>query len=192
MGRMIYWMNVSLDLFIEAEPGEDGGGDWMRIGEQLHREFNRRAAALALAVEGRRIHEIMEESWPRFADDPSMPDVMHEYAHIWMTTPKILLSNTRTEAGYDTRIVGGPDAIEQLAEMKATTDGDIGVGGATVATQLLAAGLLDELLLFQHPVVLGSGRPLFDQLDRPLSLALLEREEFEQGVVMHRYAIESA
>jgi hypothetical protein len=32
-GRFVYWMNVSLDLKIERDPGEEGGGDWMRIGD---------------------------------------------------------------------------------------------------------------------------------------------------------------
>jgi hypothetical protein len=53
MGRTVYWMNVSVDLLIEGRPGEDGGGGWVRIGEQLHREFNRRASDLALMVNGR-------------------------------------------------------------------------------------------------------------------------------------------
>ena len=45
---------------------------------------------------------------------------------------------------HNTRIIGGADAIDQLAALRAETDGTIGVGGATVATQLLRAGLLDE------------------------------------------------
>lgn len=54
-GRFVYWMNVSVDLRIEHALGEEGGGAWMRIGESLHREFNARARALTLAVEGRTI-----------------------------------------------------------------------------------------------------------------------------------------
>ena len=45
-GRFVYWMNVSLDLFIEREAGEHGdieGPSWVRLGEPLHREFNARA-----------------------------------------------------------------------------------------------------------------------------------------------------
>lgn len=36
--RFVYWMNVSADLRIERDPHEQGGGDWMRITESLHRE----------------------------------------------------------------------------------------------------------------------------------------------------------
>jgi dihydrofolate reductase len=189
MGRFVYWMNVSLDLRIEAAPGEDGGGDWMRIGEPLHREFNRRARELSLMVQGRRVFEIMEAYWPAARDDASLPEYLQEYGAIWTDAPKILVSRTRAEAPYSTRVVG-EDAIARLAEVRAGTDGDIGVGGATLATALLRAGLLDELLLFTHPAILGSGRPLFDDVgDGPVQLDLLEQAAFDEGVTMHRYAV---
>ncbi|TWP33466.1 dihydrofolate reductase family protein [Leekyejoonella antrihumi] len=189
-GRFVYWMNVSLDLRIERDPGEQGGGDWMRIGEPLHREFNTRARALSLMVEGRTIYETMERFWPGARDDESLPGYAREYGEIWTSAPKVLVSRTRTSASHNTRIVGGSgDAIEQLAMLREHTEGDIGVGGATLATHLLRAGLLDELLLFTHPVILGSGRPLFDDYVAPVRLDLLEHRSFDEGVTMHRYAV---
>ncbi|MET7709441.1 dihydrofolate reductase family protein [Micromonospora sp. NPDC005413] len=189
MGRFAYWMNVSLDLRIEQAPGDNGAGEWLRIDEELHREFNARARALALLVQGRVIYETMEEYWPRAREDASLPDYMREYGEIWTAKPKVLVSRTRHRADHHTRIIGGDDAIEQLAALRAETDGTIGVGGATLATQLLRAGLLDELLLFTHPAILGLGRPLFDDYDVPIELDLLEQRSFKQGVTMHHYAI---
>ncbi|PRB02080.1 dihydrofolate reductase family protein [Microbacterium sp. MYb64] len=192
-GRFVYWMNVSLDLRIEAAPGDEGGGDWMRIDEALHREFNRRAEDLALMVQGRRVFEIMESFWPAARDDASLPAFMQEYGAIWTDKPKILVSRTRTEAPFHTRVIG-EDAVSRLAEVRAETEGSIGVGGATLATALLEAGLLDELLLFTHPAILGSGRPLFDdprpgETRAPVILDLLEQASYDQGVALHRYAI---
>ncbi|MFC0029947.1 dihydrofolate reductase family protein [Micromonospora chaiyaphumensis] len=192
MGRFLYWMNVSLDLRIEQVPGDDGAGEWLRIDEELHREFNARARALAGMVQGRVIYETMEEYWPRAREDASLPDFMREYGEIWTSAPKVLVSRTRHSAGHGTRIIGGDDAIEQLAALKAETDGTLGVGGAALATQLLRAGLLDELLLFTHPAILGFGRPLFDDWGRPIELDLLEQRSFRQGVTMHHYAIREA
>ncbi|MGW4154697.1 dihydrofolate reductase family protein [Micromonospora chersina] len=192
MGRFLYWMNVSLDLRIEQVPGDDGAGEWLRIDEELHREFNARARTLAGMVQGRVIYETMEEYWPRARDDASLPEVMREYGEIWTSAPKVLVSRTRRSAGHGTRIIGGDDAIEQLAALRAGTDGTLGVGGAALATQLLRAGLLDELLLFTHPAILGFGRPLFDDWDRPIDLDLLEQRSFPNGVTMHHYAIREA
>ncbi|MEU5563370.1 dihydrofolate reductase family protein [Micromonospora musae] len=189
MGRFLYWMNVSLDLRIEQVPGDNGAGEWLRIDEELHREFNARARALAGMVQGRVIYETMEEYWPSAREDASLPDFMREYGEIWTSAPKVLVSRTRHGAGHDTRVIGGEDAIEQLAALRAETAGTLGVGGATLATQLLRAGLLDELLLFTHPAILGFGRPLFDDWDLPIELDLIEQRSFTQGVVMHHYAI---
>lgn len=189
MGHFVYWMNVSLDLRIEQVQGDIGAGEWLRIDEQLHREFNAQAQRLASMVQGRIFYETMEEYWPLARGDASLPAVTREYGDIWTTKPKVLVSRTRRSADHNTRIIGGPDAIEQLAALRAQTDGTIGVGGATLATQLLRAQLLDELLLFTHPAILGSGRPLFDEYNVPIQLDLLEQRTFEQGVTLHHYAI---
>ncbi|WP_239163417.1 dihydrofolate reductase family protein [Paractinoplanes rishiriensis] len=182
-------MNVSLDLRIEHAKDEQGGGSWMRIGEPLHNEFNSRARALSLMVQGRIIYETMERFWPSARNDASLPGFLREYGQIWTSMPKVLVSRTRTSAEHNTRVISADDAVGALADLRTQTEGDIGVGGATLATALLRAGLLDELLLFTHPVILGAGRPLFDSHDEPLGLDLLEQASFDQGVTLHRYAV---
>ncbi|GAA1950403.1 dihydrofolate reductase family protein [Microbacterium deminutum] len=192
MGRFVYSMNVSLDLRIEQVAGDNGAGEWIRIDEELHREFNARAREAALIVHGRVFYETMEEFWPSAREDASLPDFLREYGEIWTAKPKVLVSRTRRSADHNTRIIGGDDAIDQLAVLRRGTDGIIGVGGAALATQLLRARLLDELLLTTHPAILGFGRPLFDEYDMPIDLDLLEQRSFESGVTMHRYAIRDA
>jgi dihydrofolate reductase len=186
---MVYWMNVSLDLMIEAEDGERGAGDWLRIDSEVHEAYNALARDLALVVNGRVVYEIMEPFWPAAATDSTIEPWMQEYGRIWTQMPKVLVSNSRTTAKHNTRVVGGADAIGQLAAIRAGTDGAIGVGGATLATALLEHGLLDELLLFAHPTVLGRGRPLFDRVDGEIDCDLREHRVFTNGVAMHRYAI---
>src|SRR6476620_2777883 len=154
MGRFLYWMNVSLDLRIEQVPGDNGAGEWLRLTEELHREANAQARAVAVMDQGTDFYETMEEYWPRARGDASLPDVMREFGEIWTAKPKVLVSRTRRSADHNTRIIGGDDAIDQHAALRAQTDGTIGVGGATLATQLLRAKLLDELLLFTHPAIL--------------------------------------
>lgn len=190
--RFVYWMNVSLDLRIEEVEGEDGGGDWMRIDDILHEECNTRARAFTAMVQGRRVYELMESFWPAAAEDASQSPVIREYGRIWTTMPKVLVSRTRASAPHRTRIVGtGGDAITELAALRAEFDGDIGVGGATIATALLHAALLDEVMLFTHPTVLGRGRGLFDD-DPRVDLDLIEARTYGQGVVLQRYDVRLA
>ncbi|MBT2521740.1 dihydrofolate reductase family protein [Arthrobacter sp. ISL-28] len=194
--RFVYWMNVSLDLMIEQHAGDHNnlsGPDWIRLGAPLHREFNARARAMSAMVEGRVIYEMMDPFWPDARGDGSLPDFLREYAEIWTSMPKMLVSHTRTLtpelASHNTRIIGGDDAIDQLAALRQDAEGDIAVGGATLATQLLRAGLLDELMLFTHPVILGSGRRLFDDPRPRVNLDLIEEQTYDQGVTLHRYAV---
>src|ERR1700710_2703074 len=130
MGRFVYMMNVSLDLRIEQVPGDNGAGEWLRITEELHREFNAEGRAFALMVQGRVVYEVMEEYWPRARGDVSLPDVLRAYGEVWTAKAQVLVSRTRTGADHNTRIIGGDDAIEQLAALRAGTEGSIGVGGA--------------------------------------------------------------
>jgi dihydrofolate reductase len=195
--RFVYWMNVSLDLFIERRAGDHSslaGPDWVRIGEQLHREFNARASAMSMLVEGRVVYEMMDPFWPDARHDDTIPGYLREYGEIWTSLPKVMVSRTRSMtselASHNTRIIGGDDdAIEQLAELRRTADGDIGVGGATLATQLLHAGLIDELMMFTHPVILGEGRRAFDDPQPRVDLTLIEQQNYDQGVTLHRYAV---
>lgn len=190
MGTVVYGMNVSLDLRIEQVPGDNGAGEWLRIEEELHRAWNAQAREAALMVQGRVLYEIMEEYWPRARNDASLPDYMREYAEIWTAAPKVLVSRTRDSADHNTRIIGGDDLMEQLATLRDETDGRIDLGGATLATQALRAGLLDELSLATHPTYLGFGRTLFDDYEMPIDLELLEQQTFASGVTLNRYAIQ--
>src|ERR1044071_9557166 len=105
MGRFLYWMNVSLDLRIEQVPGDNGAGEWLRITEELHREFNALARTVAVMVHGRVIYETMEEYQPRARGDASLPDVLREYGEIWPANPSVLVSRPRRSAGHNTRII---------------------------------------------------------------------------------------
>ena len=115
-------MNVSIDLRIEGVSGEEGDAEWLRIGESLHLEFNRRARDLALMIQGRIVYEIMEAYWPVAANDSSLPAYLQEYGRIWTEKQKVLVSNSRSEATNQTRVVGWPDALEQLAQIRAETE----------------------------------------------------------------------
>ncbi|MEK6342780.1 MAG: dihydrofolate reductase family protein [Curtobacterium sp.] len=195
--RFVYWMNVSVDGFIERAPGEHSGPDgpeWVSIDEELHREFNRRAAAMVLSVEGRVVRDMMDPYWPDARTDESLPEVEREYGEIYVARPKVLVSRTRTTADHNTRVIGSDGrAIEQLARIRQETEGDVGVGGADLASQLFDAGLIDELMLFTHPAVLGGGRPLFDPprsgVRAPVRLGLLEEQRFGSGVVLRRWDV---
>jgi dihydrofolate reductase len=85
------------------------------------------------------------------------------------------------------RVVTG-DLAEEVARLKQEPGKSIVAhGGATFAQSLVKSGLVDEYRLVMHPVVLGTGLPLFGRLHSPLDLTLLEATRFASGAVGHVY-----
>ena len=75
-----------------------------------------------------------------------------------------------------------------VRELKDAVDGDVSVGGATLAASALRAGLVDECQIYVVPVVVGGGTPWLPDGLR-LRLRLLDEHRFDSGVVHLRYAV---
>ena len=82
------------------------------------------------------------------------------------------------------------DAVEFVARLKAAPGGDILVmGGGELGTALIEGGLVDEIGLNIHPVLLGRGTPLFRPLSRRVELELIEARAISQGCVLVRWRV---
>src|SRR4051812_1654565 len=169
MGKLIYLMNVSLDGFAETP---DHGLDWATVDDELHTWFNDHARQMDASLYGRRLYEVMAAYWPTAESDPEATGPMLEFARIWNATPRVVFPNTLESVDFNSRLATG-DIVEELAKLRAEVDGDIEVGGPTLAAQFIERGLVDEYRLIVHPVVLGDGLPYFPRLDRPLGLRLV-------------------
>lgn len=184
MGRLVYAALASLDGFIA-----DGAGDfsWAEPQEDVHRHVNSQERRNSLLLLGRKTYEILAV-WDSLPGLESMPDYVQEYASIWKGIRKLVFSRTLAgtlAAGAALRSTFDKEEIERLKE---TESGDIGIGGADLASQALALGLLDELCLYSFPVLAGSGKRWIE--GRGLArLRKTESREFGGGVVMGRYEV---
>ena len=183
MGRLTYSLSASMDGFAAA-PG--GSLDWVDVDEELHSYFNDEARKLSGSLYGRRLYELMSAYWPTAGTDPAATPAAVEFGRIWVALPKIVFSSTLEEVAWNSRLVRG-DAIEEVARLKAEPGFDMDVGGPTLAGSLLRAGLVDEIQVVVHSVVLGAGLPFFPPLDTPIKTRLLETRTFGSGVVLLRY-----
>ena len=183
MGKLIYSMNVSLDGFVETP---DHSLAWATIDEEIHSWFNEQAKATDASLYGRRMYELMSDYWPTAADELDAPAEIVEYAGIWLETPKIVFSSKLESVDWNSRLVRGEPA-EELAALRDEFPGTLDVSGATLAASFIRAGLVDEFRLAVHPVVLGSGKPYWPELDEPLKLRLIDTRRFDSGVVYLGY-----
>ena len=175
--RVVISEFMSLDGVVQAPGGPDedteGGfahGGWSMpyfdtkvmgaaIGEGM-------ATAEALLF-GRRTWQVMAQAWPERAGDP--------YADQMNAIGKYVASRTLTPADltWNTKLLAPGNALADIAELRRRDGGDLLVwGSASLATALLAEGLVDELSLMIEPILLGGGKRIFpaDGTARPLEL----------------------
>ena len=183
MGRLIYSLNVSLDGFVETP---DHSLAWAKVDDELHTWFNEQARGLDASIYGRRMYELMSSYWPNGATDPDATEPMREFARIWAATPRIVFSSTLDSVDFNSRLVRG-DIARELARLRTEFDGDMDVGGATLAASFIRGGLVDVYRLLVHPVVLGAGTPFFPEVESPIQLRRIATRQFGSGVVYVGY-----
>jgi dihydrofolate reductase len=131
---------------------------------------------------GRVLYEEWAAYWPEHADEP-FGDVMN-------AMKKYVVSNSlQTAEWQNTEVVSG-DVAGKVADIKASDGGDISMSGsATTVRWLLREGLLDELNLLVHPLVVGDGLARLFPPDEPsLPLTLRSAQTFKSGVLNLSYA----
>jgi dihydrofolate reductase len=131
---------------------------------------------------GRVLYEEWAAYWPEHADEP--------FGDVLNSMKKYVLSDTLTSADWENSELLTGDVASKLAEVKAQDGGDISMSGsATTVRWLLREGLLDELHLLVHPIVVGQGMARLFPADEPQApLQLLSSETFGTGVLYVVYA----
>lgn len=182
MRKLIYSMGMSLDGFIAGPGGEI---DWSAPDEELFRFHIEQVRELGAHLCGRRLYETMTY-WETAEENPSLPEAEVEFARIWKALPKIVFSKTLEKVEGNARLVRDV-AAEEIIRLKEQPGKDLAVGGAGLASSLMALGLIDDYRLFVSPVVLGAGTPFFPPLDQRVNLELIETRPFGSRVVYQRY-----
>jgi dihydrofolate reductase len=183
MGKVVYLMNVSLDGFVETP---DHSLDWATVDEELHEWFNDRMRETEVSVYGRRLWEVMAAYWPTGESNPASTESMRAFARFWNATPKIVFSHELESVEHGARLVRG-DVGDELAKLQRDFEGEIDVGGPTLAAQFIERGLVYEYRLVVHPVILGAGTPFFPPGMSRLDLRRIETRAFASGAVYLGY-----
>ncbi|MBW8484773.1 dihydrofolate reductase family protein [Actinomadura parmotrematis] len=181
MGKLIYHVHVSVDGFVE---GPGGVFDWAEMGPELSDYGAELDGRVRTLLYGRKVWEVMSSYWPKAEEVSDHPHDLR-YAPVWRSKPKAVVSRTLETAGWNTRVLDGPEGVRKLKE-----EGDVLLnGGAGLAGALADAGLVDEFLVMVHPVVLGGGRRVLP-VDGRVGLRLEEARVFDGRVTLLRYSRE--
>ena len=135
-------------------------------------------------VYGRKTYELMVPFWPDLAKSKNGSPEDVAFAEAMTPIPKIVLSRTLETAGA--RIVR-EDPAGLIRELKQQPGKLIALSSTSMLPQMLNAGLIDELRLVVHPVLVGTGRHLFNELAAKTNFDLAETRQFKSGVIALHY-----
>lgn len=178
MREVVLYMSMSLDGFVASDREHPG----IAIADAEVKQWKLDQISKAGAhLMGRTTYQEMSGYWPG-SDDA--------YAAPMNDIPKIVFSTTLEddEATWaETRVARG-DLATEIADIKSEPGPNVIVwGGAGFAGALAAADLIDEYRLLVQPMVLGSGRALFDKVPTVRHLDLVASTQFPSGIVVQIY-----
>jgi dihydrofolate reductase len=177
IAKLIYSAICSLDGYVADE---QGNFDWAAPGEELHAFVNELERPIGTYLYGRRMYETMV-----YWEDPenSAGDaVTKDYGEIWRAAEKIVYSRTLDEVSSARTLLEREFDPEAIRRLKEDAERDIGIGGPKLAADAIGAGLVDELHLFLHPIVVGGGNLALPS-DVRIELELIDERRFANGVV---------
>lgn len=171
MRKIILQVATSLDGYIE---GPNGEYDWCFTDQDYGMtEFMQRVDAMFI---GRKSYELLQ----------SMEEMAAPWAHL-----KAYVFSSTLQSVKPGEILVRNDIESEVRRIRNEAGKDIWLfGGASLTASLMNAGLVDEISLAVHPIILGSGKPLFSSLPARVPLKLLDTKVYSSGLVAMNYSVE--
>jgi dihydrofolate reductase len=169
---------ITLDGVFE----EPGRGDWhfQYFSDELERYKLNGVMEAEAQLLGRVTYDDFAAAWPSVEDEQGFAEKMN-------TMPKYVVSSTLTEPTWENTTVLQGDASSAVRELKSGEGGPLLIGGSgQLVRTLVADGLLDELRLIVHPIVVGKGARLFEGVPN-VPLTLTEAKPIDSGIVILVY-----
>ena len=178
--KIISQIMVSIDGFIE---GPDGEINWHNVDE----EYNEYASGLLNSADailfGRRTYQLMADYWQTpnaFLNDPVIARLMNQL-------PKIVFSKTLEKIEWQNSRLVKENIVEEITQLKRQQGHDLVIlGSADLTSRFTKLGMVDEYQIMVNPVVLGKGKPFFNNIQK-LNLELLYSKSFRSGNVLICY-----
>ncbi|MFN8017796.1 MAG: dihydrofolate reductase family protein [Acidimicrobiales bacterium] len=184
MGRLVYASNTSLDGWTEGPGGEI---DWAPPDDEVFAAITEVMRSARTYLYGRRMYETMAV----WETDPTLAgrsDLAATYAEVWQGADKVVFSSTLATVATDRTTLRPSFDPAEVAELVQRSDHDVLIGGPQLAGQALAAGVVDEVVLWVWPILVG-GRNAALPTDVRAALELVDEHRVGNGVVALRYRV---
>jgi dihydrofolate reductase len=181
MRKVIAAINMTLDGFCDHTAGIPD--------EEIHQHYTELLNEGDAILYGRITYQLMEY-WQPLVKNPSGEKTMDDFAMAIDKIPKIVFSHTLKNVEWESAKLANRAIEEEVLELKQSRNGgsrDILVGSRSLIIQLMKLDLIDEYQLCVHPVVVGSGLPLFENINDRTILKLIKTKTFSGGAITLYY-----
>jgi len=159
--------------------------------DEIHQHYADLLSGAGTLLYGRITYQLME-FWKTIVKNPTGNKAMDEFALIMDKVPKIVFSHTLKNVepiaiGWESAKLANRVLEEEVLYLKQRSGKDIYVGSRSIIIQLMKLNLIDEFQLCVHPVIAGSGLPLFENLNDRTILKLIKSKTFSGGAIILYY-----
>ena len=179
MRKLIAAMNMTLDGFCDHTS--------MNADDEIHQHYNDLLSEADTLIYGRTTYQLMESYWPAVVREPTGNKPTDDFAVLIDGISKIVYSRTLNNVDWNNTELKNELLKEEILELKQRIGKNILVGSPSMIVAFSQLGLVDEYQLGLHPTVVGTGLPLFKNINDRIDLKLSKTKTFGCGALMLYY-----
>jgi dihydrofolate reductase len=179
MRKIIAAINITLDGFCDHTSGI--------VDDDLHQHYDELLSQAGVILYGRITYLLMESYWPSIVKSPTGNKPADDFALIIQNIPKIVFSRTLQNVDWENAMLAKGTIEEEVTELRQKPGKDILAGSRSLIVELANLNLIDEYQLTVHPVITGTGLPLFDHIKSKMVLKLIKTKAFGSGAITLYY-----
>jgi dihydrofolate reductase len=176
--KVIAAINMTVDGFCDHTLGVPD--------EEIHQHYADLLRSADAALYGRVTYQLME-FWRTVLENPTGDKAMDDFALAIDSTPKIVFSHTLKNVDWKSAKLASQDLEKEVLELKQQPGKSVLVGSPGLIVALTKLNLIDEYQLCIHPVIAGSGLPLFKNISEKVMLTLIKIKTFGGGAIILYY-----
>ncbi|HVT86135.1 MAG TPA: dihydrofolate reductase family protein [Chitinophagaceae bacterium] len=178
MRKLIAAINMTIDGFCDHTAGIPDA--------EIHQHYTELLNEGDAILYGRITFQLMKY-WQPLLKNPSGEKSMDDFAMAIDKIPKIVFSHTLKNVEWESARLANRSLEEEVSEIRQQPGRDILVGSRSLIIQLMKLNLIDEYQLCIHPVVVGSGLPLFENINDRTIFKLIKTKIFSGGAITLYY-----
>lgn len=178
MRKLIAAINLTLDGFCDHTV--------IAPDEEIHQHYTNLLENAGLILYGKTTYKLMQ-FWQPLLKNPSDEKSMNDFARAIDKIPKLVFSHTLETTGWNSAQLADQSLEDAVREQRQKPGKDILVGSRSLIIQLMQLNLIDEYQFCVHPVVAGSGLPLFENIHQRTVFHGMKTKSFRGGAVLLYY-----